>query len=168
MLIATAAAVVYVAVVPDVPERSSSAASPPTAQAEWIPIATVGVDASPPAVVTEGGAVVVTAPPPPPDEAIESAAMTVEPWPPDVVLAALRMCESTNRYGVNTGNGYYGAYQFDQPTWNATAARHASWLIGVRPHLASPADQDQMARWLWQERGAQPWPTCGPRAGRLM
>ena len=25
----------------------------------------------------------------------------------------LRMCESTNRYDINTGNGYYGAYQFD-------------------------------------------------------
>ena len=25
----------------------------------------------------------------------------------------LRMCESSNNYSINTGNGYYGAYQFD-------------------------------------------------------
>ncbi len=31
----------------------------------------------------------------------------------------LRMCESTNRYDINTGNGYYGAYQFDLSTWRS-------------------------------------------------
>src|SRR5690348_8047720 len=31
----------------------------------------------------------------------------------------LRVCESGNRYSINTGNGYYGAYQFDLPTWRS-------------------------------------------------
>jgi len=34
-------------------------------------------------------------------------------WPTDAMLARLRQCESTDRYAVNTGNGFYGAYQFD-------------------------------------------------------
>ena len=29
----------------------------------------------------------------------------------------LRMCESGGNYSINTGNGYYGAYQFDLRTW---------------------------------------------------
>ncbi|MGZ4520905.1 MAG: transglycosylase family protein, partial [Mycobacteriaceae bacterium] len=27
--------------------------------------------------------------------------------------ARVRMCESSNNYAINTGNGYYGAYQFN-------------------------------------------------------
>jgi hypothetical protein len=29
------------------------------------------------------------------------------------------MCESGGDYGINTGNGYYGGYQFDSGTWDA-------------------------------------------------
>lgn len=83
--------------------------------------------------------------------------------PDDAGLYRLRMCESTDRYGVNTGNGYYGAYQFDRTTWDSVASRWDPPLVGVRPDLASPADQDQMVRWLWSERGRQPWPVCGRR-----
>ena len=32
-------------------------------------------------------------------------------------LEALRWCESTNDYAADTGNGYYGAYQFSLETW---------------------------------------------------
>ena len=32
-------------------------------------------------------------------------------------LAQLRMCESSGNYAINTGNGFYGAYQFDLGTW---------------------------------------------------
>jgi hypothetical protein len=60
-------------------------------------------------------------------------------------------------YRSNTGNGYYGAYQFLQSTWDGVASRHEHRLYGVRPDLAAPADQDQMAAWLYQERGLQPW-----------
>ena len=33
--------------------------------------------------------------------------------------------------------------------------------VGVDPAAAAPADQDAMARALYSERGAQPWPYCG-------
>ncbi len=75
----------------------------------------------------------------------------------------LRHCESTNRYWVIDPSGrYYGAYQFWIPTWDDLAARHdRPDLVGVPPNEASEADQDQMAFWLWEERGPQPWPICG-------
>ena len=31
----------------------------------------------------------------------------------------LRVCESSDNYRDNTGNGYYGAYQFDLRTWHS-------------------------------------------------
>ncbi|GHG68297.1 transglycosylase family protein [Amycolatopsis acidiphila] len=62
----------------------------------------------------------------------------------------LRMCESSNRYTVNTGNGYYGAYQFDLPTWRSVGGQG-------RPDQASPAEQDYRALYLYRMRGWQPW-----------
>lgn len=60
-------------------------------------------------------------------------------------LYALRMCETHGNYQTNTGNGYYGAYQFLPSTWNSIAKRTGRVdLIGVMPHQAAPADQDAM------------------------
>ncbi len=67
---------------------------------------------------------------------------------------ALRHCESTNNYLVNTGNGYYGAYQFDQSTWESVGGTG-------RPHWAEPVVQDARARLLYSRRGWTPWPICG-------
>jgi hypothetical protein len=76
--------------------------------------------------------------------------------------AALRECESNGNYSITNPSGKYrGAYQFDRPTWNGVASRHAPRLVGVDPAAASPADQDAMARALYGERGARPWPQCG-------
>lgn len=51
-------------------------------------------------------------------------------------LRALRMCESGGNYQINTGNGYYGAYQFSLSTWN-------HWKTGyARADLAPPEVQD--------------------------
>ena len=60
-------------------------------------------------------------------------------------LLALRNCETGGNYARNSGNGYYGAYQFLPSTWNAVARRSGRPdLVGVRPDRASPADQDAM------------------------
>jgi len=69
-------------------------------------------------------------------------------------LASVRWCESRNTYTINTGNGFFGAYQFTLPSWFAVGGR------GM-PHLAPPVEQDYRAvRLLWvQGRGA--WPVCG-------
>ncbi|MBB3666110.1 MULTISPECIES: transglycosylase family protein [Prauserella salsuginis group] len=68
--------------------------------------------------------------------------------------AKLRMCESTERYHVNTGTGYYGAYQFDLPTWRSVGGTG-------RPDRATPAEQDYRALYLYRMRGWQPWECAG-------
>jgi hypothetical protein len=77
---------------------------------------------------------------------------------PASAFAALRMCESSGNYATNTGNGYYGAYQFDLQTW------HGLGYPGV-PSQASPATQDQAAETLYQNRGWEPWPACSAKLG---
>lgn len=60
-------------------------------------------------------------------------------------LLALRTCETGGRYDRNSGNGYYGAYQFLPSTWNSIARKTGRGdLVGVMPHMAAPADQDAM------------------------
>jgi len=68
-------------------------------------------------------------------------------------LAKLRSCEG----GYNSWNPagpYYGAYQFDRGTW-------ASVADPAKYGKASPAEQDQAARKLYERRGWSPWPHCG-------
>jgi len=77
-------------------------------------------------------------------------------------LACVRQRESGGNYGIDTGNGYYGAYQFAQSTWDNTA-RHAGRgdLVGRKPSQASPGDQDAMALHLLQWVGRSPWAGYG-------
>jgi hypothetical protein len=68
------------------------------------------------------------------------------------------MRESGGNYAINTGNGYYGAYQFLPSTWDSVAS-HAGRrdLVGVLPSSASPFDQDELAWSLYQWQGKGPW-----------
>jgi len=68
----------------------------------------------------------------------------------------LRMCESTNNYQVNTGNSFYGAYQFDYHTWFTVGGEADTYAF-----QAPPEEQDARARLLFSRRGSQPWPVCG-------
>lgn len=68
-------------------------------------------------------------------------------------FSELRMCESSDNYQVDTGNGYYGAYQFDEETWLGLG-------YSGYPDDAPPAVQDQAAETLQAQRGWEPWPTC--------
>lgn len=72
------------------------------------------------------------------------------------ILACIRSYEGA--YTSNTGNGYYGAYQYDQPTWNSNAgpAGYPEWY-GRRAHEAPPGIQDAVAWFTYQARGLQPW-----------
>jgi hypothetical protein len=71
-------------------------------------------------------------------------------------LYRLRMCESHNNYRANTGNGYYGAYQFARGTW------HSLGFKG-RPDRASKRRQNEAARKLHRQQGWRPWPACSRR-----
>ena len=67
-------------------------------------------------------------------------------------LAKLRSCEG-GYDSWNPAGPYYGAYQFNQGTWNSvTSAPYGN---------ATPAEQDAAARALYERRGWQPWPHCG-------
>ena len=93
------------------------------------------------------------------DMAAASAVTTPGPSvPTDAQLAALRWCESRGQYGINTGNGYYGAYQFNLETWLGIG-------MAGRPDLASRAVQDAAVRKLFARRGWQPWPACSKALG---
>ncbi len=84
------------------------------------------------------------------------------PGPSSTDWAELRACESGGDYSIVSASGRYrGAYQFNRSTWDVVAGRHAPELVGVDPAAAAPADQDAMARALFADRGASPWPHCG-------
>jgi hypothetical protein len=69
-------------------------------------------------------------------------------------LARVRRCESGGVYTTNTGNGFYGAYQFTVSSWRAVGG----WGM---PHLARPLEQDYRAVRLLGLQGRGAWPVCG-------
>jgi hypothetical protein len=69
---------------------------------------------------------------------------------------AVAQCESGGNYAINTGNGYYGGFQFDVRTWRSVGGS------GL-PSQASPAEQRMRAQTLANSRGMSPWPVCGRR-----
>lgn len=71
-------------------------------------------------------------------------------------LARLRSCEGS--YTSNTGNGYYGAYQYDIQTWGG-------YMGYPNASVAPPAVQDQKVWETYQRRGWQPWPSCKVKMG---
>ena len=71
-------------------------------------------------------------------------------------LARLRSCEGS--YTSNTGNGYYGAYQFDKRTWG----NYGGYELASD---APAAVQDEKAWQTYKARGWQPWPTCKVKMG---
>lgn len=73
-------------------------------------------------------------------------------------LAALRSCESGGNYAINTGNGYYGAYQYNVGTWNG----YGGYSL---PSDAPAYLQDQKAWETYSARGWQPWPGCTAKLG---
>lgn len=82
--------------------------------------------------------------------ALTPSTANADPTPAD--WARLRTCESSDNYAIDTGNGYYGAYQFNIPTWQSVGGNG-------QPNQAAPTEQDYRALYLYRMRGWQPW-TC--------
>jgi Transglycosylase-like domain len=70
------------------------------------------------------------------------------------VLEAIAACESGGDPTTDTGNGFYGKYQFTLATWAAVGGTG-------NPAHASEAEQDRRAAILYAQAGPSPWPVCG-------
>jgi hypothetical protein len=69
-------------------------------------------------------------------------------------LEAIAACESGGNPRTNTGNGFYGKYQFTLSTWQAVGG-------SGNPAAASEAEQDMRAAKLYAQAGPGQWPVCG-------
>ncbi len=70
-------------------------------------------------------------------------------------------CESSHRWDVNTGNGYYGGLQFRDTTWwEFGGAEFAAYA-----HQATKEQQIAIARRVLAGQGPGAWPVCSKRAG---
>ena len=69
-------------------------------------------------------------------------------------LQAIAACESGGNPATNTGNGFYGKYQFTQQTWASVGGTG-------NPAAAPEAEQDRRAAMLYAQAGSSPWPVCG-------
>jgi hypothetical protein len=70
----------------------------------------------------------------------------------------LRDCESGDNYQEDSGNGYYGAYQFSSPTW-------VDLGYPGRPDQEPYWMQDEAAQRLEAMDGWSQWPSCSAALG---
>jgi hypothetical protein len=75
-------------------------------------------------------------------------------------FASLRACEAGGDYTRNSGNGYFGAYQYSVGTW-------ANYDGYARADLAPAAVQDAKAQADQATRGWSPWPGCAHKLGLM-
>ncbi|MEL7977223.1 transglycosylase family protein [Isoptericola sp. F-RaC21] len=74
------------------------------------------------------------------------------------VWGQLARCESGNNPRTNTGNGFYGLYQFTGRTWHAVGGK------GM-PHRHSRSEQTKRAQILQDRAGWGQWPHCTRKLG---
>ncbi|MFB7454260.1 transglycosylase family protein [Streptomyces sp. NPDC056194] len=70
-------------------------------------------------------------------------------------------CESTGRWHLNTGNGFYGGLQFWHPTW----IEHGGLKYARRADLATRQQQITVAEEVLRTQGWGAWPVCSKRYG---
>jgi len=80
-----------------------------------------------------------------------------KPLPDDVVWDRIAQCESGGNWSINTGNGYYGGLQFNEPTWLSNGGA----VYAQRADLATKAEQIAIADKVRAARGYEPWQCAG-------
>jgi hypothetical protein len=70
-------------------------------------------------------------------------------------------CESSRRWHINTGNGFYGGLQFSYSTWVGYHGRK----YAPRADKATRAEQIEVARRVLASQGPGAWPVCSVQAG---
>lgn len=78
---------------------------------------------------------------------------SADAWASSAQAQAVVQCESGGNYATNTGNGYYGAWQFDYGTWLA----NGGGAYASTADQATPSQQNEIAYQTYQSRGWQPW-----------
>lgn len=95
------------------------------------------------------------APGPPPTTVPYDCARDGWPW------SCVAECESSGRWHVNTGNGFYGGLQFWQPTWE----EFGGLAYASRADLATREQQIAVAQEVLAVQGWEAWPVCARRYG---
>ncbi|WP_260605683.1 LysM peptidoglycan-binding domain-containing protein [Streptomyces sp. WAC01280] len=89
--------------------------------------------------------------------AVPGYACAVDQWP----WGCVAECESSGRWHINTGNGFYGGLQFWQPTW----VEHGGTKYAPRADLATRPQQITIAEEVLRTQGWGAWPVCSKRYG---
>ncbi|MFE5714938.1 transglycosylase family protein [Streptomyces sp. NPDC056501] len=89
--------------------------------------------------------------------AVPGYACAVDQWP----WGCVAECESSGRWHINTGNGFYGGLQFWQPTW----VEHGGTKFAPRADLATRPQQITIAEEVLRTQGWGAWPVCSERYG---
>ncbi|MFF8840017.1 transglycosylase family protein [Streptomyces sp. NPDC015130] len=89
--------------------------------------------------------------------AVPGYACAVDQWP----WGCVAECESSGRWHINTGNGFYGGLQFWQPTW----VEHGGTRFAPRADLATRPQQITIAEEVLRTQGWGAWPVCSKRYG---
>jgi len=71
------------------------------------------------------------------------------------------MCESSGRWDIDTGNGYYGGLQFSPGTWTG----YGGLAYAKQADLATRLQQINIAQKTLASQGPGAWPTCSKKAG---
>jgi hypothetical protein len=90
--------------------------------------------------------------------AVQTVAVTAPAG--DAAFQQLSYCEAGGDYTRNSGNGYYGAYQYSLSTWN-------DYDGYARPDLAPASVQDARAHADVSAHGWSAWPACARKLGLL-
>lgn len=89
---------------------------------------------------------------PKPKKRVDRRIAVVKPY--NAKLNRMAYCESTDRWFIDTGNGFYGGLQFNLQTWHSVGG-------SGYPNENSELEQKYRAVILIKRRGYQPWPVCG-------
>ncbi|MGY3335464.1 nucleoid-associated protein YgaU [Streptomyces filamentosus] len=131
------------------------------AAADALAAAAAAVEAAVPGAVGRPGSGAGTGAVPPPPAAgpagLPAYACAKDQWP----WGCVAECESSGRWDVNTGNGFYGGLQFWQPTW----IEFGGLKYARRADLATRQQQITVAEDVLRVQGWGAWPVCSKRYG---
>jgi hypothetical protein len=95
-------------------------------------------------------------PPPPPPRRPTVHPLDADADPFDYIA----LCESGANADLDTGNGFYGAFQFALPTWRSLG-------MSGKPNEFTYEEQKAAAQRLQKRSGWGQWPSCARKYGLL-